>query len=124
MIVRNKLDHRWSYIYNYTKHNTGRIWILWDETKIKVVEVSCTTQLIHCGIYSLSRVLIIWCIVIYAQSNLEQRRKLLERHRGYSQSEYAHNSSIGYSRIDKVIALYIMEPGVSDHALLCLKDQN
>ncbi|CAK8535720.1 unnamed protein product [Lathyrus sativus] len=34
--VRNKFGKKWKIIDNYSKHNNGRIWILWDDARIKV----------------------------------------------------------------------------------------
>src|SRR4051812_33430742 len=49
--VRSKIGNKWSYIDNSTKHNNGRIWILFDEGKIQVRKEHCTDQLIHIGVY-------------------------------------------------------------------------
>lgn len=49
--VRNKFGQKWKVIDNYSKHNKGRIWILWDETRIKVINHDSSAQFIHCSVY-------------------------------------------------------------------------
>ncbi|CAK8567827.1 unnamed protein product [Lathyrus sativus] len=49
--VRNKSGQKWKMIDNYSKHNNGRIWILCDETRIKVTTHTMSTQFIYCIVY-------------------------------------------------------------------------
>lgn len=69
--VRNKLGNKWSFFDNYSKHNNGRIWVLWDDSKIKVKCISCTYQLIHCGVSSLNGEFKVWCTAIYVFNTLD-----------------------------------------------------
>lgn len=39
--TRHKLVNKWSCKDNHTKHNNMRIWILWDESKVKVINLNC-----------------------------------------------------------------------------------
>lgn len=49
---RKRLGNNWSYIDNYAHHANGRIWFMWDDTKVHIKEVKKTDQMIHCEMYS------------------------------------------------------------------------
>lgn len=70
--VRNNLGNIWSFLDNYSKHNNGRIWVIWDDSEIKVKYMSYTAQL--CGVYSLNDEFMVWCTVIFALNTLDKRR--------------------------------------------------
>ncbi|CAK8574668.1 unnamed protein product [Lathyrus sativus] len=61
---------------NYYKHNNGRIWILWDETRIKVTTHTISTQFIHYSVSHLNGIRKNWLAVIYTSNALEQRKGL------------------------------------------------
>lgn len=74
--IRKKINHRWSYIENYASHNNGRIWVMWDDSRIMVVEVRNIAQFIHCGIYNLNGSYGMWYTAIYAFNTLDKRKQL------------------------------------------------
>ncbi|XP_058759182.1 uncharacterized protein LOC131632454 [Vicia villosa] len=55
--IRNKLGAMWAYSDNYEHHGNGRIWIMWNETKVQ-------------GDF------IMWCTAIYAHNAIERRYQL------------------------------------------------
>lgn len=187
--IRNKMGSKWQYLDNYEKHSNGRIWIMWNENKIRVKMLENSDQFIHLEVENLKDKTISWCTAVYAHNAIHQRRKLwedleklqyngawciigdfnnvltsLDRIGGkeVQESEYAdlntmmekldmvEKDTIGdhftwfnkhvhgaiYSRIDRCIGnldwmvknanriLRIMEAGVSDHALLCLEEED
>lgn len=76
--VLNKFGKKWKLIDNYVNHNNDRIWILWNETRIKVINHGSSSQFTHYSIHYLNGDLKIWCTTIYALNKLEQRKKLWE----------------------------------------------
>lgn len=57
---------KWSFLDNYEKHNNGRIWMIWDESKIKVKRLAWSNQYIHCELEYIKDGI----------NTLEQRKKL------------------------------------------------
>lgn len=68
------LGGTWSIIDNCNKHANGRIWVLWDRSRVEVRGINMTDQLIHCGVYSVDGSFINWLTTIYASNKLEKRR--------------------------------------------------
>lgn len=52
--IRNELGNNWMLAGNYSKHDNGRIWILWDDTKIKVTYLDCSAQYLHLRISNIN----------------------------------------------------------------------
>lgn len=75
MKVVKKIGKKWNVIDNYVNHNNCRIWILWDETKVKVINHESSPQFIHYSIYYPNGGLKIWLTDIYALNTLDQRKK-------------------------------------------------
>lgn len=74
--VLNKFGKKRKFIDNYVNHNNGMIWILWDETRIKVINHDSSSHFIHYSIHYPNDDLKNWCITIYALKQLEQIKKL------------------------------------------------
>ncbi|CAK8540189.1 unnamed protein product [Lathyrus sativus] len=68
--VINKFGNKWQLINNYVNHNNGRIWILWDDTRIKVVNHGFPAHHIHCSLHYPTGELINGCTTIYAHDQL------------------------------------------------------
>eukprot|EP00256_Glycine_max_P036920 XP_006584238.1 uncharacterized protein LOC102664824 [Glycine max] len=64
------------YLDNYDKHENGRIWFIWDDSKVMIKHICSTSQLIHCGVYNPNGDFLHWCTAIYALNHLDDRRKL------------------------------------------------
>ncbi|KAI5439148.1 hypothetical protein KIW84_024791 [Lathyrus oleraceus] len=73
---KNKFVKKWNVIDNYFKHNNGRIWILWDETMVKVINHESSSQFIHYSIYHPNGDMKTWLTFIYVINTLDQRKKL------------------------------------------------
>ena len=55
--VWSKLNlHNWELVNNYSSSNLGRIWIIYDASKIKLSIVESSMQYIHCKVK--------WCNVV------------------------------------------------------------
>ncbi|KAF1880054.1 hypothetical protein Lal_00022183 [Lupinus albus] len=89
MNIRNKLNIHGMYADNYLDHDNGRIWIIWDNSRLDVRVINSTSQLIHCGVYNLDGSFKYWLSAIYALNNLEQRKRL------WGDIERIHNSQQG-----------------------------
>lgn len=76
LTVRNKLNLNMKYLDNYDKHENGRIWFIWDDSKVMIKHICSTSQLIHCGVYNPNGDFLHWCTAIYALNHLDDRRKL------------------------------------------------
>lgn len=74
--VRKKLDLKYQYLDNYDYHLNGRIWLLQDDTKVEIKPISCTSQLLHCGVFDLRGNFLNWITSIYAMNSLEERKSL------------------------------------------------
>ncbi|CAK8531456.1 unnamed protein product [Lathyrus sativus] len=70
-------------------NSNGRIWIFWDDSYKDIRLVSCTSQMIHCGIYDANGNFQNWMTAIYAMNQLDQRRKL------WDDLVYIHNNQQG-----------------------------
>ncbi|KAI5433137.1 hypothetical protein KIW84_020429 [Lathyrus oleraceus] len=121
--IRNKLGYSWSYADNYLNDDNGRIWILWDESRIKAQD-RVGGILFHDVEYT-------------DLVNMMENTDLFEKDSSgdpFTWSNKKVNGTI-YSRIYRVIGnmkwhqqnmiitLKIMEPEVSDHAMIFLQDQ-
>ena len=74
--LRARLEGRWNYINNYASHLNGRIWILWDPTKINIQVMNEGTQYIHCRLSRLDGSFITWITAVYALNRIEDRCRL------------------------------------------------
>lgn len=83
--IRNKSGYSWSYADNYLNDDNGRIWILWDESRIKVSYISSSAQYIHYGIYSLNGNLKARCTTLCFQ-HIRAKEDLMEGYRKSSQT--------------------------------------
>ncbi|XP_058750195.1 uncharacterized protein LOC131623214 [Vicia villosa] len=185
---RQKIGGNWQVCDNYRNHANGRIWILWQGSKVNIQTVSMTDQMIHCGLYGRDGKFVQWLTAMYAANQLERRKELwkdIERlgsnqqgpwimlgdfnnvlgfHERIGRNEVKeaefsdlremmvatglfevdciddkftwynkHAEGAIYSCIDRVIGnlawiqsnkdktVHILEPGISDHAMLCIK---
>ncbi|XP_058734051.1 uncharacterized protein LOC131605747 [Vicia villosa] len=73
---RRNMGNRWKVIDNYSKHDNGRIWVLWDENKITVKVESMTDQMVHCGVYNTDGEFVHWITTIYPSNILDRRKEL------------------------------------------------
>lgn len=74
--IRKKLRFKGMYLDNYVDHDNGRIWLCWDNNRIDLKFVHSSSQLVHCGVYSLDGIFRYWLTLIYALNKLENRRIL------------------------------------------------
>lgn len=72
---RSILSGRWAYLDNYSNHNNGRLWILWEPNKVQIQKIRATEQIIHCHTTHVGGK-ISWLIAIYASNKLEKRKAL------------------------------------------------
>ncbi|XP_058725687.1 uncharacterized protein LOC131596982 [Vicia villosa] len=73
---RRNMGNRWQFIDNYSKHDNGRIWVLWDENNTTIKMESMTDQMVHCGVYNTDGGFVHWLTAIYASNNLDRRKEL------------------------------------------------
>lgn len=74
--VRNKFRSGWSYLDNYRNHPNGRLWIMFDDNKIKVKFVCSTPRMIHIEVFGVDGKFMYLCTRIYVMNSLNKRRKL------------------------------------------------
>lgn len=77
--VRNKFGPRWFYLDNYSNHNNGRIWIMWDSNKVKVKMECSSAEFLHCGIYNMDGEFSRWCTTIYDFNTLKMSKTLWQK---------------------------------------------
>lgn len=77
--VREKLSMSNSYLDNYSAHPNGRIWILWDNTKVDLRMNNSSSQHIHCEVLSVDGKFLYWLTAVYAHNQLEKRKRLWKR---------------------------------------------
>lgn len=63
--VRENLKLKGNFIYNYSGHDNGRIWVEWDNANVDIKLVRSTNQMIHYGVYDLSGNFKHWMTYIY-----------------------------------------------------------
>lgn len=71
--TRKIMGGMWSINDEYNKNANGRIWILWDDSRIEVRDINVTDQLIHYGVYNMDGSFINWLTIIYVSNKLEKR---------------------------------------------------
>lgn len=74
--IREKLKLKGNFIYNYSGHDNGRIWVEWDNANVDIKLVRSTNQMIHYGVYDLSGNFKHRMTYIYSLNNIEQRKKI------------------------------------------------
>jgi hypothetical protein len=74
--IRDKLNLYDRYIDNYGKHDNGRIWITWNDSKVDVRLIDSTDQLIHCGIFDVMGKLLYWLTAVYGKNQNGLRKHL------------------------------------------------
>ncbi|KAH1256677.1 putative ribonuclease H protein [Glycine max] len=62
--IRDKLKLPHNYLDNYKWHDNGRLWIEWDNSKIDVRHVKCSSQYVHVGVYNLQGEFKFWLTVV------------------------------------------------------------
>lgn len=73
-VLRSIVD--WKCLDNYDFAMNGRIWLIWDETKVKVSQISHSDQFIHCHVTLLDLNISFQLIVIYAWNTARMRNDL------------------------------------------------
>lgn len=61
---------------NYSNNANGRIWLMYDNSKVEVKQIVSTVQMLHCGIYDLSGNFLQWFTTMYYINQLEKRSRL------------------------------------------------
>lgn len=74
--IRDKLKLPHNYLDNYKWHDNGRLWIEWDNSKIDVRHVKCSSQYVHVGVYNLQGEFKFWLTAVYALNQLDRRKVL------------------------------------------------
>src|SRR4051794_29237305 len=74
--VRNKLGGYWEFLDNYQSHDNGRLWIMWDKTKVCLKGIQYTDQLVLFRVDNASGDFQMWGTAIYAHNTLDKRRIL------------------------------------------------
>lgn len=65
--IRNKLG-KWSSVDNYSNHDNGRIWLLWDIDAVEFKFHSSSEQFRHWGMYKRDGNMICWLTAVYMRS--------------------------------------------------------
>lgn len=66
----------WNTITNYNHAYNGRVWVLWDETKVAVEELCQGSQFIHCKATLLDINKVVELTFVYAMNTSEEREEL------------------------------------------------
>lgn len=74
--VRSKLNLPGRYEDNYSNHNNGKIWIVWNEYNIDLRVVNSSNQHIHYGIYDNNGSFKYWMTAVYAHNQLDLGKRL------------------------------------------------
>lgn len=74
--IRNKFWAGWKFCDNYLYHDNGKIWLMYDESKIKVSPIRCSSQMIHVEVLGVDGSLLYMCTGVYAMNYLADRRRL------------------------------------------------
>ncbi|XP_058757587.1 uncharacterized protein LOC131630859 [Vicia villosa] len=74
--VRNKLGLKGDYINKYCHLGNWRVWIKWNPNKVIIIDVTSSSQFIHCGVYAVDGNFKFWMTSIYAHNNLTHRKRL------------------------------------------------
>jgi hypothetical protein len=74
--VRKKLHFQGLALDNYDRHHNGRIWILWDDTKVDISLVKSTSQLLHCRVQDSNKQFMYYLTAVYAMNQLTERKGL------------------------------------------------
>ncbi|CAK8531629.1 unnamed protein product [Lathyrus sativus] len=77
--IRNKLGTKRKYLDNYEKHYNGKIWVLQDETRLKVKKLNSSHHFIHLEMENIHDGKKKWCTTIYGLNTLDMRKRLLRR---------------------------------------------
>ncbi|XP_074299624.1 uncharacterized protein LOC141630764 [Silene latifolia] len=84
-----QVDNGWSICTNASLHNGGRMWLLWDPTKVIVDVLSMTDQTIHARVYDKIRSKGFWYTLVYGFNKAAERENLWKSIRRY------HSSIVG-----------------------------
>lgn len=66
----------WNFITNYNHAYNGRVWVLWDDSKIAVEELFQGSQFIHCRATLLDINKVVELTFVYAMNSSEEREDL------------------------------------------------
>lgn len=75
-VIRERLRLTRKYPDNYDNHENGRIWICWSDNMVHLEQITSTNQLIRCKVHDTAGNFLYWLAAIYAQNQLELRRKM------------------------------------------------
>lgn len=42
-VVGTKMEINWKFTDNYTKHENGKLWIVWDPNKVNINLITCSS---------------------------------------------------------------------------------
>ncbi|XP_050233146.1 uncharacterized protein LOC126681644 [Mercurialis annua] len=136
-----KMLNGWELINNYSCSSMGRIWVIFDSSKLIMKDIMVHNQFIHCTMESDE--INCWCTIVYgsyiAVDRMELYSKLIDVSKMGSKYTWTNNQS-GSDRIWRTIdwcfvndawlsdlgnAYYdVLAPGVSDHSPLVIKMHN
>lgn len=68
----------WRIQTNYIDAYNGRVWVLWDPSRVVVEEIMQNSQMVHCMITVLAMKTHLWATFIYARNDAEDRVELWE----------------------------------------------
>lgn len=74
--IREKLQVKGTYFDNYKDHANGRIWLVWDNTKVELQYVKSSSQLLHCSVHDLAGNFKFWLTTVYAHKQIDKRKML------------------------------------------------
>ncbi|XP_058776932.1 uncharacterized protein LOC131651274 [Vicia villosa] len=139
---RKRLGNNWNVINNYKHHDNGRIWIVWDPKRVNLEEITMTEQMIHCRMYNVRGVQDRIGGKEVKEHEFKDLRDMMEETGLFDIERQGdkftwfnkHTQDPIYSCIDRVLGniewiqqnhnktVHTMEPGISDHALIYIKD--
>ncbi|XP_058748416.1 uncharacterized protein LOC131621394 [Vicia villosa] len=74
--IRHNFGTYWKHLDNYNHRPNGRIWIMWQEKNESFVKIASSDQFIHCKVTEKENKMVKWITIVYAQNQLQHRRKL------------------------------------------------
>ena len=84
--VAKNLLPGWKFLFNYSKHRLGRIWVAWDPSKITISLISTTDQVIHARVQLLDNQLSYLASFVYGLNDDNDRLPLWENLSNFSEN--------------------------------------
>ena len=88
--IAQKLLPGWKFIFNYSKHRLGCIWVAWDPSKLDVSLISTNAQVIHVRVQLLDSHLCFLASFVYGMNDDLDRLPLWENLSNFALLAQAH----------------------------------